>query len=733
MNEKWLLEFLKAFRLCVTNLRIYPLNNSSVVNALNTVANFLDEHLAQNDSLTFTELSGKAGVAGFENTSQEVKSMAEDIGRNFSRCRVSSITIKRGYTREELVYIMQNLSKYFRDDWQKDSAEKGFAHLGFNLVKYVAVTDEQTVVDKISVLIGERGSDVAGIMSALKEVYDDMEYLPAAARPSVTTQLAVELSKQPPEVLKEIFERDLPPKIEESGIKDKLLAALTKDKITDVYQQITKWYGDIKSAGVSDFEAVEQLDRLKKFLSKLLECSASREVPFQIYEDLCNLGLIENIPDWAGGKTLPENLLEQLDIIKHIGEEELVSSIWAEKLPELTEKLVSAQMREEIIKLILKITANHKNPDSQVREKAAAALSSAIKVLKARGYENLLAVSEHLFAEWLDAESAAPVYEPLAGILFDRIVNRILNSEYEQAQNHYELMRKLSSEIDRDEEKRKYLAAFISRRSPKIIPILLNDIKSSDEVRKKNAFEFLSKIGDDALDPLVKIIKEVDDAHLRMLAAGILKNLGDHAIIRIKEELNLGLVKEEIRRFLEVLKFIGDGSFFEEVRQLMRYPDREIKQEILRYASHIDIPDVDKLLIESFKDPDVSRLAVKLAAGRRSPEVIPSLIQLMMSSRDWELREEIAIAMGDLADKKFAKPLIELLSSPRGLFRAMSMQQERARLRAAYVMRRFGESPEIIRELKKASRDKSHAVAVTAAESLKILETGMSSTKGIKR
>lgn len=733
MNEKWLLEFLKAFRLCVTNLRIYPLNNSSVVNALNTVANFIDEHLAQNDSLTFTELSGKAIVAGFENTSQEVKSMAEDIGRNFSRCRVSSITIKRGYTREELVYIMRNLSKYFRDDWQKDSAEKGFVHLGFNLVKYVAVTDEQTVVDKISMLIGENVADVAGIMSALKEVYDDMESLSSSARSSVTTQLAVELSKQRPEVLKEIFERDLPPKIEESGIKDKLLAALTKDKITDVYQQITKWYGDIKSSGVSDFEAVEQLDRLKKFLSKLLECSASREVPFQIYEDLSNLGLIENIPDWAGGKTLPGNLLEQLDIIKHIGAEELVSSIWAEKLPEMTEKLVSAQMREEIIKLILKITANHKNPDNQVREKAAAVLSSVIKVLKARGYENLLAVSEHLFAEWLDAESDPPVYEPLADILFDRIVNRILNSEYEQAQNHYELMRELSSEIDRDEEKRKYLAAFISRRSPKIIPILLNDIKSSDEVRKKNAFEFLSKIGDDALDPLVKIIKEVDDAHLRMLAAGILKNLGDHAIIRIKEELNLGLVKEEIRRFLEVLKFIGDGSFFEEVKQLMRYPDREIKQEILRYASHIDIPDVDKLLIESFKDPDVSRLAVKLAAGRRSPEVIPSLIQLMMSSRDWELREEIAIAMGDLADKKFAKPLIELLSSARGLFRAMSMQQERARLRAAYVMRRFEESPEIIRELKKASRDKSHAVAVTAAESLKILETVTSSTKGIKR
>ncbi|MDI6756464.1 MAG: HEAT repeat domain-containing protein [Endomicrobiia bacterium] len=723
MNDKWLLEFFKAFRLCVTTLRIYPINNSSAINALDTVENLLDEHLSKNDSLTFTELSGRAGVVGFENVSQDAKSLSEELGKNFARCRVSSVTIKKGYTREELVYIVQNLSKYFREDWQADALARGFGHLGFNQVKYVAVTDEQAVVDKISSLVGEAGSDVAGILSLLKEVYDDMDGLSAASRPSVTTKLALELSKQEPEVLREIFERELPPKIEASGIKEKLLAALTKDKITEVYQQITKWYGDIKSSGISDFEAVAQLDRLKKFLAKMLECSASRELPFKLYEDLFNLGLIENIPDWAGGKSLPDNLVEQLEILKNIGAEELVSSVWAEKLPELTEKLVSAQMREDIIKLILKITANHKNPDVAVRQKAASALAASIKVLKARGYENLLSVSEHLFAEWLESESSREVYEALADILFDRIVNRILNSEFEHAQNHYELFGKLASELNRDENKRTYLAGFILRRTPKIVPILLNDVKSADEVRKKEAFEFLSKIGDGALDPLVKIIKEVADAHIRMLAAGILKNMGSPAIVRIKEELNLGLTKDEIHRFLEVLKFVGDGSFFDEVRQLMRYPDRDIKQEILRYASHIDMADVDKFLMESFKDEEVARMAVKLAAARRSAEVIPSLIQLMTSARDWELKEEIAIAMGEMADKKFEKPVIEMLSSSRGIFRAMSIEQERARLRAAYVLRRFGGSQEVLKALKKAARDKSHAVAVTAAESLKILES----------
>jgi len=734
MDGKWLLDFLKTLRICVTNLRIYPLNNTTVQNALNLMDNLLGEYFKEKSSVvTLTELSGKVSVVGFEGESsnQEIKSISEELGKNFVRCRVSSISIKNGYTREELIYVIQNLSKYFRDDWAQDAASKGYEHLGFNQVKYVAITQEQMVVDRISNLFSGIGQDVPGIMSALKEIYDEMDAVPQEVRPALTTKLAIELSKQDASVLREIFDRELPAKIEESGLKEKLMAALTKEKISDVYQQIIKWYSDIKSAGASDFEAVEQLDNLKKFLSRMLECPAAKEVPFKFYEELFNLGLIDSIPPWAeGAKQLPENFVEQLEILRVLPEEEMVSSLWAEKIPEIFEKLISARLREDIIKFILKITANRKNEDYTVRRKAVELLSSITRILKSRGYDQLLTITEHLFLEWLEKEEHREIYETVTEMIFERIISRVLHSEFEEARKQYEFLMSMASEINRDEEKRKFISNYLSRRVGQLVPMLFNDVKSGDEIRRKNAFEFLSKIGDEALDPLVKIIKEVDDARIRLLAAGILKDLGSQAVFRIKEELNLGLTKEEIKRFIEILKFFGDGNFFEETKQLLRYPDPEVKSEVLRYLSSIDMPGVDKLIVENFNDPYVARVAVRLCGERRmaSGEVVSALIHLVSTTNDWDIKEEAAISMGEIAAPAFEKPLVELLNRKNSFFLSLfkpvpEAEQERVRIRVAYVLRRFTPSNEIISALKKASRDKkSHAVAVTAAETLRLLE-----------
>jgi len=746
MDGKWLFDFLKTFRLCVTNLRIYPLNNSSVQNAINALDAMIKDYLSHSSSpLTITELSGKVGVVGFEGeiTNQEIKSISEELGKNFARCRVSSVTIKNGYTREELIYIIMNFSKYFREDWATDAASKGYSeHLGFNQVKYVAVTEEQMVVDRISNLMSSMGSDVGGIMSVIREVYDELDMAPPETRPAITTKLAIELSKQEPSVLREIFERDLPPKIEESGLREKLMAALTREKISDVYQQIIKWYGDIKSSGLSEFEAVAQLDNLKKFLSRMLECSAAKEVPFKFYEELFNLGLIDSIPAWAKPSSqLPENLAEQLEILRALPEDELVSSIWSEKIPDIFEKLISARMNEDIIKLILKIAANRKSEDYLLRKKSAELLNEAGRVLKSRGYDKLLAVAEHIFLEWLRNEEHNAVYEILAEMVFERILGRTLSSEFEEAEKQYEFLMSLASELNRDEQKRKFIAGYISRRVAQLVPILFNDVKSGDEVRRKNAFEFLSKIGDEALDPLVKVIKEVEDTRIRLLAAGILKNLGASAVFRIKEELNLGLTKEEIKRFIEVLKFLGDGDFLEEMKQLLRYPDPEVKAEILRYLGTIDMPEVDNIIIENFHDPACAIMAVRLSATRRarSGEIVSNLIHLVSSTDDWEIKEEAAIAMGEIGAPEFEKPLVDILlrkgETKGGLFKFLTSLfiktdsdavalRERARIRAAYVLRKFPPTENILAALKKASRDgKSHAVAVTAAESLRILES----------
>ena len=73
------------------------------------------------------------------------------------------------------------------------------------------------------------------------------------------------------------------------------------------------------------------------------------------------------------------------------------------------------------------------------------------------------------------------------------------------------------------------------------------------------------------------------------------------------------------------------------------------------------------------------------------------------------------------APQEVRKRLVELLKSKKGLFRKMSVQQERAKLRAAYVLRKFPPTPNLLKALRKAARDRSQAVALTAQETLNIL------------
>ena len=99
------------------------------------------------------------------------------------------------------------------------------------------VKGEEAVI-KITEMVKGNGNDMVGLIKTIRESYDLIDQVPdGPARAQAQEHLARELSKLDPSVLREFFERDLPPKIEQSHLKPQLLNALSQDKIHEIFQK----------------------------------------------------------------------------------------------------------------------------------------------------------------------------------------------------------------------------------------------------------------------------------------------------------------------------------------------------------------------------------------------------------------------------------------------------------------------------------------------------------------
>ncbi len=72
---------------------------------------------------------------------------------------------------------------------------------------------------------------------------------------------------------------------------------MSHEKLEETLEEVNKWYHQIKEESKSEFEVVEKLAGLKSFLGKVLHSPASKTVPFALYEELLNVGLLEQIPE----------------------------------------------------------------------------------------------------------------------------------------------------------------------------------------------------------------------------------------------------------------------------------------------------------------------------------------------------------------------------------------------------------------------------------------------------
>ena len=181
-------------------------------------------------------------------------------------------------------------------------------------VEFVEIKKGEVVVQQMMNLLEQSSGDTPALMGSLTESFRLMEQLPDdASRKEVQKKMTDHLAGLPPQQLRELFESKVPAQVEKSGLRDDVVQAMSRDKLEETLEEVHKWYKKIKEETHSEFEVVEKLSGLKGFLGKLLHSPASKTVPFALYEELLNVGLLGRIFPRGVQKGENSSLLVEVD------------------------------------------------------------------------------------------------------------------------------------------------------------------------------------------------------------------------------------------------------------------------------------------------------------------------------------------------------------------------------------------------------------------------------------
>lgn len=718
LSQEIIGNLIKSFHLAVTYLKIYPPTSQMVVATFDTFHKTALNALEAGESVTFSELSGKLLVEGTEPDNREIQLIGGNLLKFFNQRKIQSVTLRRGLTREELADFMAAVLRKKREELPE------FPHIALDQTVYVAMVKGEEAVVKITEMVQNAGSDMVGMIKTLRESYDLIDRLPDQnARLAAHERLAQELARQDTAILRDIFERELPPKIEESGLKKRLLSALSQEKIQEIFGEISGWYEEIRKKEASDFEAVEQLEKLKKFMQVVLQAPAAKDIPRQFFEELLRKGLLEQLPEWLSMMPSKPTTVFEVERLLEKPAAELLEKETLDNLPQLAEKLCRMENNELLAKLVEKLLENLQNAAAKIRLPAAQSIVTIHDVLKAQARENLLRYMEFPLLEAARKETSFEVHRLLLDLLRQRARQDLLHGEYDLAIRIIDLMRQHDSEGTADEKIRSSAQAALGRLFPEIVDVLITDMRSAHEAKRLGALQILAKMGDLATEPLVRVIKESEDVRSRRLAALALKNLGEPAIRRFNEELNFGLIADEIKRVIEALGELGTEETTEHLEGLLRYPDASVKKEIMKFLARSRGARACLLLIGMLKDNDTVAVseAARLLGDLKCTEAVPALVALLGSSRcPAALQEDLCSVLGTIASPGAVPALLAKLKKRLFLFSGQRAETERVRMRAAWALRKFPRT-DVERALETVANNEKDPAALTARESLAII------------
>ncbi|OGS21767.1 MAG: hypothetical protein A2252_06465 [Elusimicrobia bacterium RIFOXYA2_FULL_39_19] len=721
LNIELAARIIKSFRSTISNYRIYPTGSQIVVNSLTVLLNAINEHLNANDSFTISEAHHKMLIDG-----QEVKSLTDSFLLTLlGELEIQSMTFQKGITLEHLAYFLELITTKDKIKLKEIVGKitdilksKNITSIAVDTVKYVAVKDGEEVVSKISGLVDNIQTDPAAFMTSLRDIYDSMDTIQDKnSKKEITDLLAKKISSMDPSSIKDFFDRPLPSKIEQSGLKDSVLSSLPQDKIRDIFDEITSWYDDIQRNSKSEFEAIEKLSGLKSFLNKILTSPQARNIPFRFFEELLRVGVLEELPVWI--KKEEPTLILKIDKLLEGDAITLLDPPVRDTLAAMVKQLCQSELSDMAEKLTNKLAENLKQPQLKVRSDTIRTLMEIYDIIVTFHKEKILKNMEITFLSMFEKERNIEIYAALVNLLTKRVIQLLLNNAPQEAIEILQLIKRhLYPQTEGDKERRDVTNEYFVRLTSEISPLLIAEMKSGIEKRQGYAITIITIMEDTMTSTLADIIRESDDYRTRKTAAFALKNIGEKAVISFVNSIALDTNTEVMRRIINIFDEFTGFNITNKIQELLKYPDPHVKKLLLRFLLKSNHPNVKALLINELYNKDIAADIIKIISENRISEAIDELLNISTSTI-LAVQEELCMAFGLLLDTRAIPVLYKYIKIKKSFFGGSKPNApETVRMRAVWALGRFLPNKTAEAALAEALKDFNESVRAEAHKAL---------------
>jgi HEAT repeat protein len=216
--------------------------------------------------------------------------------------------------------------------------------------------------------------------------------------------------------------------------------------------------------------------------------------------------------------------------------------------------------------------------------------------------------------------------------------------------------------------------------------LLIEDLKSADPQRQRNAAQLLGSLGASVMPLLTEIIKREKDFRARQIAAMLLEKVGPGAVERLKRFLVLEISAEERVRILEIIDTLT-AELKIELQHALGDEDPAVRRAAYQLVVRLNEDRVVDWLKEFLQSdmPLLAATAVKCLGKLKPPEVEADLEALLNATNDDRLRIACCRALGQIAKPACINTLLGLLL-PRRVFIFRKTTSAQVRAAAAYAL-----------------------------------------------
>ncbi len=724
-------EILKTFRMTIANFKIYPVGSNMLDNSINSLLLLLKSGLHSCPELNISQANEKLLFQGEELplSAELSKAALDSFWKILAEHNIQSITFKPGLEQQELLLLIEHLvsKKEHKNELIELFNEKENSHITLDQTVYVPIVKGEIIIQKVSNSLNhiKKGEEIESVLKTLSQAYGMMEQIPEQnVKDNVQKHLATKLADLNPMVLKEIFERQLPQKIEQSGLKDKLLSTLSQEKITEIFSEISCWYKDLSQQDNPDFKSIDQLNSLKTFISKVLTSPTSKKVSFKVFEQLLKNELIDKIPE--GVKEIKDEKKELLFKTDELLEKEsasLLENPIYQEIPLMIKQLSQLNLNDYAQDLTKKVLENMEHSSPMIRLSAVQLIAKICEHLSSIDNEKLLTILQEKMFECLEKETSTEAYKQITKFLIKRANDFLLKKDTDSLLLIIKTFKKalFSSQ---EEEKTRVINISLEKIAYESKEILLNDLKSVSPKKHENSLQIIFNLGNSCTKFIIEYIREIEDLRIRKNLAKALKSIGNEGTNLLLNELNFGLSSSSLKKIIEILDEFKIDPFLEQLEKFTTFPDTLIKNDIIHLIAKTNNVQTNNILMKFLNDNDLSvqQEAIKGLGKTKSIEAVDKLIQLLKKSDNIPFQEEICIALGKIGSEKTLPFLIKLLKKRKKFLGLGKGTDERLRLRIAWSLRNFpgDKTKKVLLETTK--KDKSKLVQQIANESLDVLK-----------